>query len=207
MDYSEGYKFATTLSPVFLKKIVPLFHKLKVLDLGCGQGAHLQFFGRNSLGIDLSKKNLNQAKLKGLNTVMIDLNSPKDLNRKFEAIFSSHLLEHVESPINLLRFAKRQLKSGGEICLSIPNERSIIHLKYPYFNGNGNHLYGFTVANIKELLKVAGFGEPVLFYDYYTLLSTKLRINKLLSLIDLLPDYLKTRLAWSYWFVAKSVAR
>jgi SAM-dependent methyltransferase len=203
MDYTSNYSFGSDVSVVFKKEIFPLLRNLKVLDLGCGTGEYLQHFGQDSLGLDISPKNLDKAKKEGLRVKKCDLQNPINVKEKFDAVFISHLLEHMENPIELLRFANSCLKDNGILVLSIPNEISIMHLKYPYYEFKGNHLYGFTINNIYELLEYTGFDVDKIRFDFYTALTRKLGINNLIRILNLLPRPLKSRFAWAFWFVAK----
>ncbi len=203
MNYRDKYQFGTDVSKVFVDKIQKLLARKKVLDLGCGKGSYMDRFGKGSVGLDLSPKNLAIAKKNGHKVIECDLNNPPNLNKQFDAVFSSHLLEHLDAPINMFRYANRHLKKGGIFVLSIPNESSPIHWKYPYFTRNGNHLYSFSVDNIIELFETTGFKCLEIHYDYYTDLTSRLHINFLLKLIDFLPEAIRRKIAWSYWFVAK----
>ncbi len=205
MDYVKKYKFGSDVSPVFIDKILPLVQRKKVLDLGSGQGDYLQFFGQGSLGLDLSPKNLESARKKGLRVKQADFNNLDQPVGKFEVVFASHILEHVESPVEFLRFAKRSLKAKGILIVSVPNELSFAHLKYPYFTGDGNHLYSFTINNIKEILGNMGFRILSIHLDYYTVITSKLKLNWLLPGLNLLPSPLRTPFAWAYWFVCSQV--
>src|SRR3989344_7834017 len=99
MDYILNYQFNTDISPVFQSQIYPLLHDKSVLDMGCGKGDYLQSFGKNSLGLDISPQNIKQASTKLHPIKQADLNNQPVLKQKFEAIFLSHVLEHVDSPI------------------------------------------------------------------------------------------------------------
>lgn len=50
---------------------------------------------------------------------------------------------------------------------------------------------------------VAGFKVKELYFDYYSALTGRLKINKLLSLLDLMPRVLKIPFAWAFWFIGK----
>ena len=170
MDYSSSYKFGSDESYLFHKKLLALLKGKKVLDLGCGTGEYLKYFGEQSLGLDVSPNNLVEAKKKKLRTIKMDLNQPQDLNESFDAVFVSHLLEHLDSPVNFLRYSNRHLNPKGMLIITVPNELSIIHLKYPYYTHDGNHLYGFTMSNMKEILFATGFEILDVYYDIYSLI-------------------------------------
>lgn len=194
MEYKDSYEFGTDVSSVFKSKILPYVDGKKVLDVGCGTGEYMKFFGENSLGLDLSKKNLKKAKNKGFSVQHFDANNPQSLNEKYEVLFTSHLIEHIENPVNLLRFMYKHLIPKGEIIISIPNEISLVQLKYPYFTKDGNHLYGFTISNIKELLLVTGFKVDAIFFDYDTATTKQLHLGFIYRIINKRPrlhEYIK----------------
>ena len=201
-NYNDNYQFTTNISNLFLREIKPALNGLKVLDLGCGPGEYLRQMGPGSLGVDGSTINLAAAQAKGLRVQHADLNSLIDTGERFQCVFMSHVMEHVESPINLLRYANRMLDDNGMLVVSIPNERSIIHLKHPYFTGDGNHLYSFSIENMHELLLVTEFDCDKVIYEYENAMSTRLQINSLLRLFNFMPTCVRSLGAWAYWFIA-----
>jgi len=160
---------------------------------------------KNSCGVDISDNNLEEATKKGRRIIKMDLNQPRDIGENFDAVFISHILEHVDSPINLLRYANKQLGPKGMIVISVPNESSFANLIYPYYTHDSNHIYGFTIANMKELLSATGFDNINLYYDYYTAITKKLRINNFLKVLDVFPSFIKNPASWAFWFTAKKI--
>lgn len=203
MDYIKRYKFGTDISPIFLNKILPLTNGKKIIDLGCGQGEHLKYFGPESIGFDISPKNIKVAIKNGLKVKLSNMNQPPLLEEKYDVVFSSHLIEHLENPVTFLRYSRKQIKKNGFLVISLPNEHSVIHLKYPYFTYDGNHLYSISLRNLRELLEYVGYEEVIIYYDYYTALSKKLGINRFLGIIDCFPKPVREYLAWSFWLIAK----
>lgn len=203
MDYIKRYKFGTDISPVFKNKILPLIKDKKVIDLGCGQGEHLRYFGPDSIGFDISPKNIEAARKNGLKIKQANMNRPPVLSEKYDVVFSSHLIEHLENPVAFLRYARQLINNQGLFILSLPNEHSVIHLKYPYFTYDGNHLYSISLRNLRELLEYVGYKEVTVYYDYYTALSRRLGINRFLGAIDFFPGQIREYLAWSFWLIAK----
>lgn len=105
--------------------------KLDVLDFGCGNGSavtqYLAQLGHNVTGIDLHGPSIKYAEQYfGSTTCKFiegNTNTLIKLNKKFDVIIFSDLLEHVEHPQNLLMEAKNLLKAGGHILVTIPNGR------------------------------------------------------------------------------------
>jgi len=203
MEYEKNYEFISTTSKVFKKKIVPYVKNKKVLDVGCAVGEYLQYFSPDSLGLDFSDNNLNKARDKGLRVEKADLNSTPILNEKFDVVFISHVLEHVENPINLLRFGNNSLNKGGVIIVSLPNEQGVIHLRHPYFTNDGNHLYAFSENNIRELLHYTNFEIKDFFYEYNTSLTAILHLDSILNIVDYLPKMVRKKVGWAHWSIAK----
>jgi hypothetical protein len=92
--------------------------------------------------------------------------------RAFDLVVMSHVLEHMNHPVEFLQMLKaKYMHAGSLIMIEVPN--------YPPFPStmNINHAYGFTENTLPLCLRFAGFGEPVLFVkhglgmkqDYYLL--------------------------------------
>jgi 2-polyprenyl-3-methyl-5-hydroxy-6-metoxy-1,4-benzoquinol methylase len=205
MEYENDYEFNSKVSKIYKERIAPYVKNYKVLDLGCAGGEYLQHFSSDSLGLDFSDNNLEKVKSLGLRALKVDLNNLPSLNEKFDVVFASHILEHVENPINLLRFCNKSLKRDGIIILSLPNEQSLIHYLYPYFTNDGNHLYAFTEDNIRELLQYTNFEVKDFFYEYNTALTKKLYLDSMLQIVDYMPDVLKRKIGWAHWCIAKKI--
>ncbi len=203
MKYDKEYQFTTEVSPTFMKAIFPFVRGKKVLDVGCGEGGYLKHFGQGSFGLDLADKNLEKARGKGLRVKKMNFNNPQPLPEKFEAVFLSHILEHLENPISMLRYSWEQLEKDGLLIVSLPNEASLIHLKYPYFTRNGNHLYSFSPSNLIELMLYTNFQPLHLELDFYTNLTHKIGLNPFLAWLRFLPNSLQLKAAWAYWGVAR----
>lgn len=114
----------------FIKKHSKLEGKT-ILDVGCGAGIlteSLYADGAKAYGIDASKKVLNvaieRAKVNDLtidyshNTIEEYLNSYK---QQFDIITCMELIEHVPSPLQLLKDCASILKPGGQFFLSTIN--------------------------------------------------------------------------------------
>jgi 2-polyprenyl-3-methyl-5-hydroxy-6-metoxy-1,4-benzoquinol methylase len=203
INYKDNYKFKSDISYLFKKTILPEIGNMKVLDLGCGEGEYLKYFSEDSVGYDLASENIKEAKSSGINVGQMDLNNPVDIDDRFDVVFMSHILEHVDCPIGLLRYAQRHLNKNGKLIVSVPNELSLILLKYPYYTNDGNHLYSFSPSNMKELFLSSGFTPTKVYYDYYTSFTRKVGVDRLLSAFDLLPSPLRVPLAWAFWFVGE----
>lgn len=200
----QDEEFETLVSPCFEKIWGELGLEGKiVVDLGCGKGAYLALLGDNAVGVEISKPNLEACQAKGLSVIEGDLNKNLPFNNgSVDVVLASHMIEHLRSPLSFLEEINRVLKPRGLLILAIPNEQSILCWKYPYFSPDDKHLYGLTVANTENLLRMTGFAVQRILPDFHTVLTIKMRLTKLLSLLEKLLYWLTQGLFHSYWVVA-----
>lgn len=151
MDYPFSY-FANT-------------KKGKLLELGCGSGKTLKIFknwGWDTQGLDFDQKAVENARNKGLNVNHGDLFSQQFANHTFDAIFSSHVLEHVTDPQSLLEESYRVLKENGTFVAVMPNNASRLH---QFFGANWReldpprHIHLFNPSSLAQLVNKTGFKE------------------------------------------------
>lgn len=145
----------------FKAYIIEIFKKReRILDVGCGIGIYLEVLGERGIGVDISHPDLKVAKEKGLKVIRIDANRKLPFkDHSFDTVLLSHVLEHVYSPIELLRESYRVLSDGGITIVGLPVENSLSNLsgRDSYYSRHEGHLYSFSLENIKILLKKVGF--------------------------------------------------
>jgi 2-polyprenyl-3-methyl-5-hydroxy-6-metoxy-1,4-benzoquinol methylase len=98
-----------------------------VLDVGCGNGERLELLkglGWKVRGVDFDRRAVEAAKLKGLDADCGDLPAVGYQANSFDAVISSHVLEHVPNPRQMVAECARVLKPGGRIVLVTPNADS-----------------------------------------------------------------------------------
>lgn len=203
MYKSNEYKFIGKVSEIFKKKIKTITENKKVLDVGCGDGVYLKEFREDSLGVDISPNNLNYSFERKRRVQEINLNEPQAINEKFDVVYCSGVIEHVENPIRLLRFMHNQLiDEGGQLIISFPNEDSIIHFIHPYFTRDGNHLYSFSIDNMLELLKYTNFKNPKIMYEVETSLGEKYKFNWFFFFLRSLGiEFINNKISWNFWII------
>jgi SAM-dependent methyltransferase len=175
-----------------------------VLDLGCAAGTYLRQLPPGSLGIDVSRPNLEACRRLDFQAVPADLN--RDLpveSASFTAILCSHVLEHVDAPIHLLRECRRILVPGGILVLGLPIEANLVNRVrgHHYFLDHPGHLYSFSLENVQALLARAGF-EVIRFYFEPRILRTRWW----LALMQRFPSSAMYSLALAYWVVAQKAS-
>jgi len=159
-------KTPCTITPTF--KYVRPFIVGKTLDIGTGTGEYLTMLPAKSIGIDASKENLSIVQEKGLEAAWADINQDLPFESdSFQTVFCSHTIEHVDSPLHLLREAYRILTHEGNIILALPLEKTIVRLfRDKYFKDHAGHLYGLSVECTERLLEYAGFGVIAKYYNF-----------------------------------------
>lgn len=108
-------------------------NKGKLLELGCGSGATLKLFsewGWQAQGLDFDAQAVNNAQAKGLTVNHGDIFSQHFPDNHFDAIFSSHVVEHVPDPLALLEESFRILKPKGIFVAVMPNSDSKLHRQF-----------------------------------------------------------------------------
>jgi SAM-dependent methyltransferase len=132
------------------------------LDVGCATGTLLDFLrgrGWRVTGIEISpcaEYGRETRKLDIRNIPLEDNNFNPDC---FDAVFASHLIEHLNDPLSFLCEVRRILKNEGFLFITTPN---IYSFQYCLFGSNWrsaifDHLYLFSIKTLPLLLEKAGF--------------------------------------------------
>jgi SAM-dependent methyltransferase len=114
------------------------------------------------VGIDILEPLVEELNNRGFDVRCVDATSDADIGERFEIIFLGDVIEHVDNPVALLRFAGRHLAPGGRILLSTPNPFS--RKFYRRFRRHGtpivnlDHCAWFTPTIALELARRAGLG-------------------------------------------------
>ena len=137
--------------------------KKKLLEVGCGTGEALKKMaekGWEVYGIDFDQKAVNQAILNGIAAEYGTLNSQNFEKNSFDAVYLSHVLEHVPEPRSFLSECYRVMKQNSKLVIITPNTNSLGHILYKS-SWRGleppRHLFIFNDINIEALLKEIGF--------------------------------------------------
>jgi SAM-dependent methyltransferase len=138
-------------------KVVPARGALRMLEVGCGNGAFLyrhQALGWEAWGVELSRGEAERARAAGLNVQsgrIEDANLPRG---HFDLIVLLHVLEHLDDPAEVLRELAPLLAPGGQILIEVPNGESLgsrwwgtwwFALELP------RHFWHFSVRDLERL--------------------------------------------------------
>lgn len=178
----------------------------KVLDVGCAEGIYLKHFSDESIGMDFLFESTRMCKQNGLNAIAGDSNSGLPFkDNTFDAIFCSHVLEHVFSPFLLLKEFNRIVKEHGTIIIGLPQENSIFRILVDdYYADHDSHIYGFSLKGIKYLLERTGFEVEKSYVNVP--LSRKEPLKTISDILQLVPHNLLLTVLDSYWVVARKMS-
>jgi len=135
--------------------------KDKVLDIGCGNGAHLRDISRKTgakcFGADIRKDIFKLNKDKNIILRYSDMRAIKFPSSSFDKIFSLGAFEHVPQTDRVFSEVSRILKKDGKVLFTVPNECSFFHLikKLKQLLGIWKLGYeeSFTISELNSLLK------------------------------------------------------
>jgi SAM-dependent methyltransferase len=112
------------------------------------------------VGLDILESLVRDLRAQGYDVRCIDATSEADLGERFDVVFGGDLIEHVDNPVALLRFAKRHLAPGGRVLMSTPNPFSRKFFRRFRRNGaatiNLDHIAWYTPTMALELGRRAG---------------------------------------------------
>lgn len=136
--------------------------KGRLVEIGCGTGDMLKSFadwGWQVEGVDFDPVAVGNARGKGLLVRQGDLLSQQYPSNSFDAIFASHVIEHVPDPTTLMIECRRILRPGGRIAMLTPNANAWGHSMFrEYWRPlePPRHLHLFTVGSFGKMARAAG---------------------------------------------------
>lgn len=138
-----------------LKKLLPDFKGLKVLDLGCGYGWHCMYAAQNGakevLGTDISEKMLQVARSKNTfenvkyeKAAMEDLTLPPEY---FDVVISSLAFHYVKDFESIVRKVYDCLKHGGKFVFSVEHPVFTAYGSQDWYYDSDGNIMHFPVDN------------------------------------------------------------
>lgn len=111
--------------------------KLKLLDVGCGEGFSLSFFSKKNWtvkGLDFSKfgitiHNPDMKKYGIYGDVYDSIKTLKLRGDKFDLVWIDNVLEHVVDPLQLLSDCYALAPKGGILLIEVPNDFSKLQME------------------------------------------------------------------------------
>lgn len=146
-------------------------HK-KVLEIGCATGSiskRLKKNGCEIIGVEIDSDSAQLAKKYCQDVIVGDVESMRDIpypEKYFDVILLSDVLEHLKSPLDLLRKLRKYLEDDGCLVVSIPNVANwkirlgLLLGKFDYEDCgilDRTHLRFFNEKGARKLLENARF--------------------------------------------------
>ena len=186
-SYEEIYERASAIAQqtdpsevLFFADLVPKGSKLRILDIGCGEGklsVLLAQRGHDVTAMDVSEGFLEQARCLAkknavtLRTIRMNVENaePTLPEEKFDVIYLMDVIEHLKAPITGLRNIRGMLKDDGILLVHTPNvftpSRFANYLKNPQnltdFSNPKNigdlHLQTYDFVTLEKTLAFSGF--------------------------------------------------
>jgi len=159
-DLPDEWKKSIIMQVSLLRRT--LLPKAKILEIGCGEGLLLDKLcneGFQVQGIEPSITGSQRGKSKGLD--IINGYFPNQLlNGMFDAVVISHVLEHCEDPVNILKEITKLLSPNGYLLLIQTNYKGAIPflMKEKWYAWvPKEHYWHFTPHGLNFLAKNIGF--------------------------------------------------
>lgn len=138
------------------------------LDFGSGSGALLELSGHKAnqaAAVELNQDNIEKIRQRGFDC-HANLNTYQDC--EFDVISLFHVLEHLESPIEILKNLKSKMNTQGKLIIEVPHANDFLLSKlnltsFKNFTLWSEHLILHTKNSLKVFLTEAGFSDIELF--------------------------------------------
>jgi 2-polyprenyl-3-methyl-5-hydroxy-6-metoxy-1,4-benzoquinol methylase len=174
------------LKKIRLKKIVKFIGKNKtILDIGCDDASLLEFIRsvKHYTGIDLNHKVIEQnkkrfGKFKNIDFFKINFNEKINLNKKYDIIVLSAVIEHIDDFGEFLSNIKNLIHKESLLLITTPTKKSDIILKF------GASFCIFSKESLDEHQKYFSYKDFVGLKDWKLKLYKKFEfgLNQLLIL-------------------------
>jgi len=158
-----------------IKPYIPWDRKIKILDVGCGDGS---FFDsileyRTNLdchGTDISRKQCKIATSKGYNIKQSDVSQGLDYqDNTFDIVISTEVIEHIFNTDRFLTELKRVVKPKGLVIITTPNIANLGNrirlllfgqrpscIDFCSRQGTSGHIRAFDIYDMQELFNNNG---------------------------------------------------
>lgn len=163
----------------------PSKSSVKVLDIGSGSASvAAQVFSHLELDVTRMDADSNNKP-----DILHDITQPlpEELHGKFDIVYASHVLEHIDrnKVVGVFRNIIKAARNLGEIWILVPsmewaaneiiNRREGIHVQMNIFGGQQNefdyHRCGFTLAALRQLAEISGLIVRKAYQSPFTIVS------------------------------------
>jgi SAM-dependent methyltransferase len=160
----------------FIEKNLGFNNIKSILEIGSGNGALIRYIRKKNKDIAITsiepgaifcKKLL---RIKNV-TVINDYMEKIQINDKFDLVIMSHVLEHLENPLQSIKYVYKEcLSDGSALYLDVPNQDYELRNKLSAKMAPMMHLFFFSGLGIKHLLNIVGFNDEDIIGNKYSTL-------------------------------------
>jgi 2-polyprenyl-3-methyl-5-hydroxy-6-metoxy-1,4-benzoquinol methylase len=141
MEYLRGFVAERTVLDIGVVE-----HDVTHIESSNWKHKKIKEFAKEVMGVDILSEEVALLQKRGFNVVEVDATSDTDLGLRFDRVFIGDVIEHVDNPINLLKFAARHLKNDGLILVTTPN---------PFCFFRRGLMEGTIIANAEHVCSVS----------------------------------------------------
>lgn len=136
----------------------------RILDLGCGTGGvlkHLAPFG-DAVGLDPAPEAARYCQQRNVKMVVGSGDTLPFADKSFDAVLALDVIEHVPDDAALLQEARRVLRPGGVLLVTVP----ALPWLWSSHDVVNHHYRRYTMSSLNRSLHVGGFTpEKVSYYN------------------------------------------
>jgi 2-polyprenyl-3-methyl-5-hydroxy-6-metoxy-1,4-benzoquinol methylase len=130
---------------------------ISLVDLGCGDGAFLRIFRKESpdtvlVGVDHNLAGLEQLTASGIEAWSMDfVEAAQRHPQAFEVVCLFQTLEHVVDPLSILGAAAKLLRRDGRLFVTVPNRERLINPPSDPLDFPPHHVTRWQAAQLHDL--------------------------------------------------------
>lgn len=149
--------------------------KLRILEVGCGNGANLSTFralGHETVGVEPDTKALEQARNDGhlVYRGTAEALPSEVVKDRFDVVVFIHVLEHCIDPLLAVKNVVDVMKPGGQLVAEVPNNECLGATRFGelwHWLDVPRHLNFFTSDSLSTLISAAGLDVQSLSFRGY----------------------------------------
>ena len=187
----------------FFKKDKINYSKSTIIDIGGNDSSFLKLFkAKNRINIDPNGYD-NEKKIKVYKTFFNKINFKKFKSRNQNIFFSSHTLEHLDKPKDLIKNIALNMKNTDRLYLQFPSLERLI-LKKRFDQLCHQHLNFFSINSINKLLNLNDLYINRYEYDDSHFGTLRLSITKKNKNIKIKKNVINNKLIKKSFFSFRS---
>lgn len=180
------YSSRTKLVSDALKRIYNNRSDLRILDLASACGYNFEYFCNygEMWGLDISEESIKYCKMRGIDKIILgDAINPPLMDESFDLVIALDAFEHFSDDVKAMREMNRVLKRKGVIVITSP---ALMQL-WSVHDVSFNHFRRYSVTELTEKLREAGFEVEFISYWTFLLLPPVYLFRKARSMLSRKP--------------------